>query len=545
MSLRAREELRLSIEKRYRRASKKEKKKILDEFTAATGYHRKHAISLLCGKGFDNVQKLGDNRKRSRQPRIYTDDVGKALIKVWEASNRICSKRLVPYLPTFVEALERHGHLDITDDTRRRLLSISPATVDRILYKKRHGGSPRSKSNTRRGSLLKHQIPVRTFTDWNESRPGFLEADCVAHCGSSMGGTFVQSLVLTDVLTGWTECIPLLYKDMEFVVHAFDKARIRFPFPILGLDTDNGSEFITHKLLDYCLEEQITFTRSRPWKKNDQCFVEQKNGQVVRRLVGYDRFEGMAPTRILSELYQVIRLYENFFQPSMRLISKSRNGAKVHRRYDQARTPYDRILTSEFVTKKVKRDLKRQYRSLDPVYLLKEIERLQDELWRYSHREIHIRSKSADEAPNDLLDYVRNSGDGQDPTSVDLAERKSTEDAPRRKYRRSKKKNKQTNRWWRTRSDPFAGANDEIYQQLEKTPYMSATVLFKRLQAKYPGKYPDNQLRTLQRRVKAWRLEQVKKPTHENQTSEKQKNIERCIEAELHYIVVTGDEGFR
>jgi len=258
---------------------------------------------------------------------------------------------LVPYLPTFVEALERQGHLNITDDTRSRLLSISSATVDRILYKKRHGGAPRSKSSTRRGSLLKHQIPVRTFTDWNETRPGFLEADCVAHCGSSMGGTFIQSLVLTDILTGWIECILLLYKDMEFVVRAFDEVRKRFPFPIFGLDTDNGSEFITHKLLNYCLEEKITFTRSRPWKKNDQCFVEQKNWQVVRHLVGYDRFEGMAPARILSELYQVIRLYENFFQPSMRLISKSRNGAKVHRKYDQARTPYDRILTSEFVTR--------------------------------------------------------------------------------------------------------------------------------------------------------------------------------------------------
>ena len=158
MSLNAREELRLSIAKRYRKATKKEKKKIVDEFTAATGYHRKHAISILTCKGADNVKKSKNECTRSRQPRIYTEDVREALLKVWEASNRICSKRLIPYLPTYVEALERHGHMDITEDTRKRLLSISPATVDRILYKKCHGGAPRSKSSTRRGSLLKHHI---------------------------------------------------------------------------------------------------------------------------------------------------------------------------------------------------------------------------------------------------------------------------------------------------------------------------------------------------------------------------------------------------
>lgn len=201
--------------------------------------------------------------------------------------------------------------------------------------------------------MLKKLIPVRTFDDLTENRPGYLEGDFVWHCGAYAGGSFVNSFVLTDVETGWTECFALLYKDADSVIKAFKQARALFPFEIRGLDTDNGPEFITYKLYEYCQNERITFTRSRPWKKNDQCFVEQKNGLAIPDRQSFAASSVMnalrvrTPARVLTELYQVIRLYVNFFQPSMRLLSKSRMGAKTFRLYDEPRTPYDWILGSD------------------------------------------------------------------------------------------------------------------------------------------------------------------------------------------------------
>ncbi|MCH8247939.1 MAG: transposase family protein, partial [Bacteroidetes bacterium] len=225
------------------------------------------------------------------------------------AADRICSKRLVPFLPELIDALERHGHLQLEESVRQRLCSISPATVDRLLHQVRYGSAPKGISTTRPGSLLKHQIPVRTFADWDDLKPGFFEADLVAHCGTVNAGSYLNTLTMTDVDTGWTECLSLLVREQDIVVKAIEAARRLIPFPMLGLDTDNGKEFINHTLLDYCRRESITFTRSRPYKKNDQCHVEQKNGSIVRRVVGYDRFEGLEACRILSTLYQRLRLY--------------------------------------------------------------------------------------------------------------------------------------------------------------------------------------------------------------------------------------------
>ncbi len=263
---------------------------------------------------------------------------------------------------------------------------------------------------------------------------------------------------------------------------------------------------------EYCLNERITFTRWRPWKKNDQCFVEQKNTHVVRRLVGYERFEGLAPARVLTELYKVIRLYVNFFQPPMRLLSKSRLGAKTHRLYDVARTPYDRVLSSEKIPKRVKRKLRREYRRLDPVDLLSKIERLQDELWSHAHKEIRMRSKRSNSTPNDLRAIRSISGDGAESYSGSglLPQLKTAEEGerPKRTYRKSKRKRKKAKiHWWRSHPDAFEGDWDQIESWLDETPYLSETVVLERLQAAHPLKYPNNKLRTLQRRVKAWRLE--------------------------------------
>ena len=533
MSLPARRELLASTAPRYAKANKKLKQTILDEFTASTGYHRKYAIGLL--KHYDPKTAKAKPRRapRQSQPRQYTKDVQQALVTVWKAANRICSKRLVPFLPEFVEVLEKYGHLSLSQETRERLLAISPATVDRLLYKVRHGDKARGLSTTKPGSLIKQMVPIRTFADWDDVRPGFVEADLVAHCGSYTGGSFLNTLTMTDVATGWTECMAVLYKDKDAVLLALDQAREQMPFPLLGLDTDNGSEFLNYALLDYCRREEITFTRSRPYKKNDQCHVEQKNGSIVRKMIGYDRFEGIVPCRILAELYQSLRLYVNFFQPSLKLISKHRQGSKVIKKYDQAKTPYQRVLASETVSKAAKRALRQQYSSLDPVVLLQRMEQLQDQLWQYAHIErantITLNSPGTDatkglaaasKASSSVDGAQRNpmepdaeaqamiSGDGAslsaDDVQVDLALPQGV-----RRYRRTKKPRKQVKRWWRTHKDAFEEVWPEAEQQLHLRPYMEAKALFQALQRKYPGQFKEGQLRTFQRRVKAWRLKQV------------------------------------
>ncbi len=244
----------------YREASPSQKRTLLDAFVAATGYHRTYARWLL-----NHAEEVQQTLRRPR-PAQYGPEVQHALFLAWHAANRICAKRLMPLLPTLVEALERH-------ERRSQLLSMSAATADRLLRSQRTLGL-RGLSTTRGGTLLKQQIPIRTFEEWNETRPGFLEADLVAHCGIDIEGGYLYTLTLTDIATGWTECLPLLYRSQETVLAALQQARILFPFPILGIDTDNGGEFINDSLMAYCEQEQITFTRGRPYLKNDQCFVE-------------------------------------------------------------------------------------------------------------------------------------------------------------------------------------------------------------------------------------------------------------------------------
>ena len=231
---------------------------------------------------------------------------------------------------------------------RQGLLSLSPATADRLLHQQRISEG-RSISTTHPGKLLKHQIPIRTFADWSEQAPGFMEADLVAHCGDRADGAFLNTLVLTDIATGWTECLALLRRGEAEVIGAMEASRQCLPFPLLGLDTDNGGEFINYELVNYCKQQKITFTRSRSYRKNDQAHVEEKNGSVVRRLVGYDRYEGIGAWRALTALYEVLRLYINFFQPSMKLLSMERIGSRIIKRYDRARTPYEWVLAASSI----------------------------------------------------------------------------------------------------------------------------------------------------------------------------------------------------
>ena len=376
MSIQSKRELLDAVAPRYRTARGADKQRILDEFVASTGYHRKYAIQLL------NHPVKTRRRQKRRRNRRYGPDVQYALIKIWRVANCICAKRLVPALGEFIEALERHGELQLDPQVKSLLLSMSVATAHRLLRAERH--QQRGLTTTKPGTLLKRSIPVRTFADWDDARPGFLEADLVAHCGMSASGEYLNTLTLTDITTTWTVCLPLLNRSQRAVKTAIDRARTRLPFPMLGLDSDNGSEFINAHLLRYCRQEQITFTRSRPYKKNDQAHVEQKNGSIVREFVGYDRYEGHEAYRRLDALYMVLNLYVNFFQPVMKLVSKERVGNKVKKRYDTAKTPYQRTLESDQVSDEVKQRLRKEYESLNPAALLRTIESRQDALWQHA-----------------------------------------------------------------------------------------------------------------------------------------------------------------
>src|SRR5271157_1872719 len=324
-----------AIRDRYKKGNREEKEKILDEFVKVTGYHRKAAIRLLL-----RVYKQKD--KHAGRPRTY-NGILEPLKAIWEASDRLCSKRLHPFLPEMIQVLRQKGELKIDAKVEAQLTKLSPATIDRLLKPARRVGERKPISTTRPGSILKNSIPIRTFADWQENQPGFLEIDTVAHCGESAEGFYLNTLCGVDVASGWTECFPVFGKWQVKVRQAVHRIRHNLPFPLLGVDSDNGSEFINQCFWEYCRDNKITFTRSRAYKKNDSCHVEQKNGNVVRRLIGYDRYSSKAAYECLGRIYNLVRLYINFFQPTMKLMNKTRHGAKVHKVYEAAQTPYRRL----------------------------------------------------------------------------------------------------------------------------------------------------------------------------------------------------------
>ncbi len=371
-----------AIRERYYRAVKQEKGKILEEFAQVTGLHRKAAIRLL--------KRLGQPKtsKRRGQPRRYGADVQKALKGIWEAGDRLCSKRLQPFLPEMVKILRQHGEQHINASLESELCRMSVSTIDRLLRPYRRLGGRRGLSTTKPGSLLRSCIPIRTFADWQENKPGFVEIDLVAHCGESTEDFYLNTLCAVDVATGWTECLPVWGKGQGRVKASVHRARQRLPFPLLGIDSDNGSEFINQSFYTYCKDENITFTRSRPYKKNDSCHVEQKNGNIVRRMVGYDRYNSKAAYECLDRLYYSLRLYVNFFQPTMKLWSKTRHGSRVHRVYEIAQTPYQRLLRSGILVEAKKAELAATYQGLNPVQLLKQIDGNLEQLWKMADRKV-------------------------------------------------------------------------------------------------------------------------------------------------------------
>src|ERR1700748_1130701 len=334
-------ELANAIRGRYVAAASKYKRQILEEFIAATGYHDKSAIRAL------NSPSNPKSRQIRRRPSLYDEAARGALIVLWEASDRICGKRLKALLPILLPALERNGHLKLEMEIRCKILSMSAATIDRLLRMPRR--TTLTKKPPRPVPELRRRVKLRTFADWNEPLPGNMEMDLVAHCGEANRGSYIHSLVLTDIASGWTEAAPIVVGEGSLVVETLERIRMSLPFILRALDVDNGSEFVNNRLIEYCLGHGIELSRSRPYRKNDQAWIEQKNGAVVRKLLGYRRFEGLAAARAITRLYAASRLFVNFFQPSFKLAAKQREGAKVAKRYLPPQTPCERLLQAESV----------------------------------------------------------------------------------------------------------------------------------------------------------------------------------------------------
>jgi hypothetical protein len=484
ISSEARAEVLGALRDRYRQALKQEKTKVLDEFVAVAGCHRKHAIRLLTDRGV-----IGDAAPAVVKPgrRIYDEAVREALIVLWEAADRICGKRLKAVLPSLVAALEQHGHLTLETPVRQRLLSVSAATIDRLLLRVREGTSRRKKR--KRSTKPSKQVPIRTFADWKEPAPGFLEIDFVAHGGSSVEGIFVWSLAATDVSTGWTEVVPLVAREQSLVAEGLEVMRRQFPMPLLGIDTDNDSAFINETLLAYCQQHKLEFTRSRAYQKNDQAWIEQKNGSVVRRFVGYERFSGLVAGQCLAQLYQAVRLYVNYFQPSFKLRSKLREGAKVKKVYHKPATPCERLLAHPSVTAAVKDRLQIEGGRLDPLQLLQRIREGQSALAALGSGNV---------------------GDGAERESLEQFLAKLPELWRAGEARATHRTEEPKARTWRTRDDPFAGVWGEILLWLQKDPDATARALFERLNHVYPDRFSAGQLRTLQRRIQEWRRVQAR-----------------------------------
>jgi hypothetical protein len=520
----ARAELAEAIRRRYRSASSKEKHKILDEFIATTGYHEKSAIRVL------NAESTTKRRQTRNRPPLYDEAARTALIVLWEASDRVCSKRLKALIPILLTALERHGHLKPDATVRSKILAMSAATIDRLLRAPRT--ATRSKRARRVVPEVRRRVPLRTFADWNEPLPGSMEMDTVAHCGEANRGSYINSLVLTDVASGWTEAAPLVVRESTLVVETLERIRVGLPFALRALDVDNGSEFVNDKLIEYCLSHGIELTRSRPYRKNDQAWIEQKNGAVVRKLLGYRRFEGIAAANAITRLYGASRLFVNFFQPSFKLASKHRDGAQVSKRYHPPQTPCERLLQAESIPEGAKSKLREVARALDPLKLLEEMRAVQAHLTALADGQI---PPSSTPEPPDLAAFVAGlcsawrAGEVRPTFSVAAKPRylRSLQGVPRADVAPARTPAHTMDP--RPQAPPlvavkvperpqliYAGAGKGSFRalkaawpiacrRLEGCPNINSSQLFEELCAQFPGRFNPYQLKTLTKRVKVWR----------------------------------------
>ena len=363
------------IRKRYRKATKNHKTRILDEFVKTTGYNRSYARFVL-----GSLKKQGRKKKRTVRKRIYDANVFYPLRTIWIAADGICGQRLKPFIPELVRILEKNREIKLNKKVRDKLLSIGSATIDRMLKATKKGYRLYGRSTTKPGTLLRSTIPVRTFSDWDEKKPGFFETDLVALCGESVRGEYINALNLTDVATSWVGLEAIMGKAQSRVYPAIDAVRNRLPFQMLGLDPDNGTEFINWLLKRYCDENKITFTRIRPYRKNDNCYVEQKNYTVVRRFLGYARYDTDKQLIFIKEILKIVEDYANFFQPVMKLKEKQRIGTNVKKKYDIAKTPYQKLVESGVINERKKEELQQYYETLNPLAMKRQINKLTEKL---------------------------------------------------------------------------------------------------------------------------------------------------------------------
>ena len=378
-----------AIRARYGRANKRGKGRLLDEVCQTLACHRKSAIRLL-RRG---LTEPTTRRPRGR-PRTTNALVDGALRAVWEASGEMGSKRLAPFLPELVESLERHGHLTVPPEVKAALVQLKPTTIDRKLRPhRRQWKRPPFGGGSASPSAIKAQVPLRTFTEWSGVEPGSLQIDLVLHCGDTTAGFYVTTLTAVDVASSWTERVAIWGKTQQAVTGGLHRVRALMPIPIREVHSDNGSEFLNDLLQPYCQKAGIRTTRGRPYKKNDQAYVEQKNWTAVRAVVGYARYSSRVAFKRLGELYELERLYRNFFQPVRKLVGKEREGAKVRKRYDVAQTPYQRLLASGQLAAPQREQLARLHDLLDPVHLQQQIADAQRAL--FAERELPKTSRAA------------------------------------------------------------------------------------------------------------------------------------------------------
>jgi hypothetical protein len=501
-----RDELVAAVAGRYAQGNRMERSRILDEFAAVTGHHRKHAMRLLR----TGLPSRGSGPRPSRS--LYSDAMREALMVIWETSDRICGKRLRPLIPILIETMERHGHLQLASEVRAGLLKMSAATIDRALREVRgqSGGRPRRRAPP--SAAIRRSVAVRTFGGWDDPPPGFMEADLVAHSGPTAKGSFVQTLTLTDIAIGWTECAPVLVREQKLLTEVLGEMRKLLPFPLLGFDTDNDSVFMNETVRDYCATAGVAFTRCRPYRKNDQAWVEQKNGAVVRHMVGYRRYEGLEAAAELARLYRALRLFVNFFQPSFKLAEKSRDGAKVRKRYHAPATPHQRLVSDHRTSEEVRRRVEAMYATLDPVRLLREIRTVQQQLVEIADRPASV-EMTAPTGPTleQFLSGLR--------TAWREGEVRPT-DKPKERAKRG-----------RRRPDPFVTVTTQMREWFEAEPWRTSRELFERLQGEQPGLYADGQLRTLQRRLKEWRREEAHKLVFGAAVADKSLDAETAVGA--------------
>src|SRR3984957_11329467 len=491
ISMGARREITAAVVDRYRSAGRADKGLILDELCAVTGWHRKHAVRALAIH-----VAVSPEARRQRRP-TYGATVRDALVALWEASDRICGKRLRVMIPTLLPSLERHGRLKLDQADRVLVLGVSAATIDRLLVETKIAAAGGKRRRVGFYSAVRREVPIRTFNDWHDPPPGFCEVDMVAHGGTSVAGSFIQTLTMVDVATGWTECMPLGTRESGLVVQAMERAQNLFPWLIRGADFDNDSAFMNDVVVPWCRAQKIEVTRSRAYKKNDQAFVEQKNGAVVRRLVGYGRFDGVETARVLVRLYAASRLHTNFFQPSFKLKDKRREGAKVIKRYHAPATPYARALVHPKLSEAVKQRLRELYRTLDPVVLLAEMRDAQTELGT----RVDCRAGKIAAAPcalpsaPDAAAFARGLG-----KAVLAGEQRAIHRRLRKPYKKRVR--------MPSMLDPHV---EEIERWLGAEPRLTALVILERLAARCPGQFGPPQHTIVQRLLKALRKKAAEK----------------------------------